>query len=157
MVSELKINKFNIRVHSSFYNFFKNDKKNLLKINNNKINKFVNKLNNAKFDGWFSSIEDKIGVEVALLNNKDLFEIETVNNFNSNWNYKIENNNEYINFGKKYKIYSLQYPLILIINIKFKINIDKFIKRISSTKFIPSSIIEIILKNANIIYFNEYK
>jgi len=157
MVSELKINKSNKRIHSAFSNFFNKDKKNLSIINNNKITEFANKLNHTKLDGWFSSIEDKSGIEVALLNNKNLYECIGANNFNSNWNFIYENNNNksYINIGKKYKICTNEEPAILIINEKFKNNIEKYKKRISSENFIPTTIVEIVLYNAIILYFDK--
>ena len=119
-VSKLKLNKFSKRIYSAFSNFFNTNKKNLLNIKKNKIIEFINKLKLLKFDGWFSSIEDKIGIEVALLNNNEIFEIEKINSFNSNWNfiYGENNNNSYLDFGKKYKICTIDYPAILIINLK---------------------------------------
>ena len=157
MVSELKINKSNKRIYSAFSNFFNKDKKNLLVVNKNKISEFANKLNRTKLDGWFSSIEDKIGIEIALLNNKNLYKCIQANNFNSNWNFIYENNNNksYINIGKKYKICTIDKPAILIINEKFKNNIEKYKERISSNNFIPTTIAEIVLFNSIILYFDE--
>jgi hypothetical protein len=157
MVSELKINKSNKKKYSAFSNFFNQDKKNLSVINKNKITDFANKLNHTKLDGWFSSIEDKSGIEVALLNNKNLYECIGANNFNSNWNFIYENNNNksYINIGKKYKICTIEKPAILIINEKFRNNIEKYKKSISSENFIPTTIVEIVLNNAIILYFDK--
>ena len=157
MVSNLQINKSKKRIDSAFFNFFNENKKNLLNVDKNKIIKFVNILNHTKLDGWFSSIEDKIGIEVALLNNKKMFECIGANNFNSNWNFEIanNNNNSYINIGTKYKICTIEQPVILIINEKFRDNIKKFIKRISSNKFKITTIVEIVLQNAIILYFDE--
>lgn len=151
MVSYIKINKSNKRIYSSFFNFFNDNKKNLLKINKNKVIRFT------KLDGWFSSIEDKIGIEVALLNNKELYECIKVNNFNSNWNfiYGETNNNSYINLGTKYKICTIKKPAILIINEKFRKNIEEFKKIISSKNYLLTSIFEIVLQNAIIIYFDK--
>jgi hypothetical protein len=156
MVSKLKINKLNKRIHSAFSNFFNIDKKNLLMVNKNKISEFVSKLNLTKLDGWFSSIEDKTGIEVALLNNKKLYKCIKANNFNSNWNFIYNNNNiSYLNIGKKYKICTNEKPAILIINEKFRNNIEKYKEIISSENFIPITIVEIVLHNAVILYFDK--
>ena len=50
--------------------------------------------------------------------------------------------------GKKYKICTIEKPTILIINEKFKNNIEKYKERISSENFIPITIVEIVLFNA---------
>ena len=158
MVSHLKINKSNKRIHSSFSNFFDKEKKNLsTSINKNKIIKFKNKLKNIKLDGWFSSIEDKIGIEIALLNNKELYECINANNFNPNWNfvYGENNNNSYIDLGTKYKICTIEKPAILIINEKFRQNIEKVKKRFLEKNFLLTTVIEVVLQNAIILYFDE--
>jgi hypothetical protein len=41
------------------------------------------------------------------------------------------------------------------IKVKFRDNIKKFIKRISSKKFKPTTIVEIVLHNSIILYFDE--
>ena len=146
-----------IRINSAFINFFNINKTNLSFINNNKVNKFKNKLISKNFDGWFSSIEDKIAIEVALLNNNEIYECKQINNFNSNWNFIYNENidDSYLNFGKKYYICTINKPCILLINQEFKNNIDIFKSKSLSKNLLPSSVFEVILKNAYIIYFDE--
>ena len=64
------------------------------------------------------------------------------------------NNNSYLKFGMKYKICTIENPAILILNEKFKKDIEKFKKRISKY-FLPTSVIEIVLYNAIITYFEK--
>jgi len=156
MISKLKIDKSNKRLISSFSNFFNTNKTDLISIDKKKIIEFKKKLISKKLNGWFSSIEDKTGIEVALINSKKIYECNRVNNFNSNWNfiYGENNNNSYLNFGMKYKICTIENPAILILNEKFKKEIEKFKKRISKD-FLPTSIIEIVLHNAIISYFEK--
>ena len=156
MISKLKIDKSNKRLISSFSNFFNTNKTDLISVDKNKIIEFKKKLISKKLNGWFSSIEDKTGIEIALINSKKIYEFERVNNFNSNWNfiYGENNNNSYLNFGMKYKICTIENPAILILNEKFKKDIEKFKKRISKD-FLPTSVIEIVLYNSIITYFEK--
>lgn len=65
MISKLKIDKSNKRLISSFSNFFNTNKTDLISIDKKKIIEFKKKLISKKLNGWFSSIEDKTGIEVA--------------------------------------------------------------------------------------------
>ncbi len=155
MVEQLVLDKFKVRIHSAFSNFFGESKSNLHKINIKNVMTFANKLKKTSLNGWFSSIEDKSGVEVALLNDNNLYRCISSNNFNHsvNTNWRFNNNNSIIT-GFRYKVSTLNNPLTLVINKKFKDIIEKYQKSVSSKNLIPFTIFEIILQNANISYFD---
>ena len=109
------------------------------------------------FDGWFSSIENRSAIEVALLNKLNIYEIiskETLlNNFNNLLNRNYRNNilkNE--NWDNLYKISSIDYPLIFNINHRYKEKIKEYIDYCSKYGFINSFVFQVILNNANINY-----
>jgi len=64
----------------------------------------VVKLNNEKFDGWFSSIENKGTIEVALINSKRIFKALDSELLVRNWRNGNINNNiiSTKNWGTKY-------------------------------------------------------
>jgi hypothetical protein len=155
MIKNITINKSKKSIESAFSIFFNVRKKNLINVDSSKIIKFKNTLKKIKFDGWFSSIEDGVGVEVALLNDRETYVCEKANIFNSNWNYVYgNNNNTYLNLGSKYKISTIEYPIILIINLIFQNDIENIKNMVVSGIYEPNTVFELILQNANIFYFD---
>ena len=156
------IDKFNNnktpKFHSSFSNLLYFSKKNLsyLKLNKrknnkNKFDKFTNILEKQKFDGWFSSINDYgYNLEVALFNGKSLYNIIQRDNININMNI---NNTNYTKTN--FSISTINYPIKLIINNKYKYNIDNILNKFKNKNYEPSTIFEIIISNAEIFYFDE--
>lgn len=157
MIKKLTLNKSKKSIESAFSNFFDVHKKNLININISKIIKFKNTLKKIKFDGWFSSIEDGISVEVALFNDREIYVCKKRNIFNSNWNYNYNENNNYnyLNLGSKYNISTIENPIMLIINQKFKNNIENFKNMVVSGVYKPNTVFELILQNAKISYFDD--
>jgi hypothetical protein len=155
MINDIR-EKFLTVLNSSFQNLVKYNKINLKKINNNKINKFIYELKDKKFDGWFSSINNSsYNVEVALFNNKDVYEQTGTSNLIFNWT-NFNNNNQYFNSGNSYQINTINNPIKLIINIKYKNNIKKLQNRLYKNNiFIPKSVFDVVINNADIIYFDE--
>ena len=144
------------KFNSSFSKLLDFPKKNLsyLKLNkrkNNKkkFNKFTNVLEKQKFDGWFSSINDYgYNLEVALFNGKSLYNIIQRNDINININNT--------NYNKtNFNISTKNYPIKLIINNKYKNNIDNILNKFKNKNYEPSTIFEIIISNAEIFYFND--
>lgn len=154
MIDNIK-NKNITFLNSSFNHFFETRKINLSMINKNKQIKFINILKTKKFNGWFSTINNNgTNIEIALFNDKSLYEFvgtgELIFDWN-NWNGKIK----YLDTGYTYKITTLNKPITLIINEKYKNNINKLIEKIFiNSKLKPKTIFDIIIHTANILYFN---
>ena len=154
MIKNIKYKYVNI-LNSSFSNLTGVNKINLNFINMNKKLNLIKGLKNKKFDGWFSSINnDGRNIEVSLFNDKSIFELISSSKLKLDWsNY---NGNEYFNQGKKYKINTLKNPIKLIINIKYKKMINDLFQRMYiNNKFLPKTVFNIIMHNAEIIYFDD--
>jgi hypothetical protein len=143
-------------LNSSFKYFFERNKINLSIINKNKQLKFINILKTKKFNGWFSSINNtSANIEIALFNDKNLYKIIGSNELILNWN-NWNGETKYFNIGNSYKITTLNYPVILIINEKYRDIITKICKKIFINKELkPRTIFNIIIHNAIILYFNK--
>ena len=92
-------------IFSSLNKIINHPNKNLAKQNNNILKVLVKDLKQENFDGWFSSIENISSVEVAFINNEDIYEIIQTKKIKKNWNnghYNGNNNNIIIlkNWGK---------------------------------------------------------
>lgn len=119
--------------------------------------KTEDKLHIENFDGWFSSIENKSHVEVALLNNKNIYELIGTKELKKNWNngsYNSDNNNIIIlkKWGKTYKISSIETPIILNINKKYEEMIKRYIDYEIKSGFMSEYTFQVILHNAIINY-----
>lgn len=90
------------KIFSSLNLFTNNKNKNLAKTKIENLLCYAEKIKNLNLDGWFTSIENKAAVEVAILNDFTLFEVIKKEVLCDNSNNK--NNNEIKNWGKKYKI-----------------------------------------------------
>ncbi len=137
-----------------------NNRNCLSKFTDNQVKYCVDKLLEQGFDGWFSSIDNKSQIEVALINNHDFFEAISFENLNRNWrngnnlNGKISHKN----WGNKYEISSLTLPLTFDVNIRYKPIIEEYINYGINSKFPFEYVLQVILNNATIKYHNgEYK
>jgi hypothetical protein len=150
MVEEFK----KARIFSSLSTLINHKNGNLAKKHNIELNFFSNKLKKENFDGWFSSIENKGTVEVALINDNNIFKIIESTPLMNNWNNGNINNNQVKikNWGKKYKVYSIENPVIININERYKNMIEKYIIFEIETKLINQFIFQMIIKNAIITY-----
>ena len=72
----------------------------------------------------------------------------------NNWNNGNMNNNQVKikNWGKKYKVYIIENPVIININKRYKNMIEDYINFEIKTKLINQFIFQMILKNAIITY-----
>jgi len=143
------------RVLSSLNSFINHKNGIMSKKYNNILKLFVNKLKEEKFDGWFTSIEDKSAVEVALINNNNIFEIEKTERLKKNWRNGNIDNNKYIQkkWGEKYPVCSISKPIYIKLNIKYKQQIKDYIKYCIKTKFPYEHVFHVILNNAIIEYY----
>ena len=155
MIDNIRNNNL-VFLDSSFKYFFERNKINLSFINKNKQLKFIDILKIRKFNGWFSSINDtSVNIEIALFNDKSLYEFIGSNELILNWN-NWNGNNKYFNIGNSYKISTLTYPIILIINEKYRDIINKLLKKIFiNGELKQRTIFDIIIHNAIILYFNK--
>lgn len=125
----------------------------LTKQNDNLLKILVKDLKKEKFDGWFSSIKNKSAVEVALINNKDIYEIIETKEIKKNWNNGHYTGNNIIlkNWGK-FKICTLENPVILNINKIYEEMFRTYKTYELKSKFIGEQTFQIILNNAHINY-----
>ena len=145
-------------IFSSLHKFITSPNENLAKKNDNNLKCFVEELRKENFDGWFSSIENKSSVEVALLNDINLFEVIKIEKLRRNWrngNY-LNNKISIKNWGFKYKIYTLDLPVIFNINERFKNFINDYIKYNENSNFPNEFILQVIFNNAIINYHKSY-
>jgi len=144
-------------IFSSLEKLINHHKKNLAKQNDNVLKILSKDLKKENFDGWFSSIENRSTVEIALINNKDIYEIIETKEIKKNWNnghYTGNNNNIIIlkNWGK-FKICTLETPVILNINKIYEEMFRRYKIYELKSKFIGEQTFQIILNNAHINYF----
>lgn len=145
-------------IFSSLHKFISSPNENLAKKNDNNLICFSKELKKGLFDGWFTSIENKATIEIALLNDLNLFEVIKIEDLQRNWrngNY-LNNNITIKNWGEKYKIYTMDYPVIFNINYKFKIFIDEYIKYHKNSNFPNEFVFQVILNNSIINYHKSY-
>jgi hypothetical protein len=141
-------------IFSSLNKFSNHPNLNLAKKNDNNLKSYVKELKKENFDGWFTSIENKSSIEVALINDNSIFEIIKTEEFTRNWR-NGNNLNNFIttkNWGKKYPICSIEYPLIFKINNKFKQLLEDYINCGLKSKFPYEHVFQVILQNAKIYY-----
>ena len=110
-------NIINGRIFSSLTNLTNNKSLNLSKMYNENLLCYENELKKENFDGWFSSIENKTTIEVALLNDKDVYKVLKIEKiirkvgYNSYYN-RIEN--QIINNNKVIQKDGNRYPICII-------------------------------------------
>ena len=72
-------------IFSSLHKFINSQNENLAKKNDKNLLCFSKELKKENFDGWFTSIENKATIEVALLNDLDIFELIKTEELKRNW------------------------------------------------------------------------
>lgn len=149
----------NIKIYSALNDLLEYPNKNLVNKHDFILEIIVQKLKEENFDGWFSSIDNKANVEIALLNDENIYEVIETKYLKHNWNngYYKGNNNEIVvikNWGK-IPISTKMLPVTLNINDKYKKLIKNYKEYEVSSKFISEYIFQIILDNAIINYINQ--
>jgi len=145
-------------IFSSLNIFSNHPNLNLAKKNDNNLKSYVKELKKENFDGWFTSIENKSSIEVALINDNSLFEVIKTEEFSRNFRNGNNLNNIITtkNWGKKYPICSIEYPLTFKINNKFQQLLEDYINYGLKSKFPYEHVFQVILENAKI-YYHESK
>ena len=144
-----------MRIFSSLNNYLGNNK-NLQKMNYEKIKDWLPFLQKEELYGWLSSIENKTAIEFAILNTTSILKIVECLPIEYNWiNTNITSNMEIIpkKWGAKYKISTYKKPITLILNSRFKQQIENYIKQISEEDP-DGTAFSLLLKNANITYID---
>ena len=141
---------------NSSLNELSNNREYLSKLNNNKKICFRDNLLKEDFDGWLSSIENRTSIEVALINNKDIYEIISKEELRMNWRNGNNANNIITtkNWGKLYKISTIEKPLIMNLNNRIKKKLDEYIRYGINSKFPNEYVFQVVLQNAIINYHN---
>ena len=148
------------RIYSALSTLTNHPNGNLAKKHKDQLIIFSKELKKEELNGWFSSIENKGTVEIALINDQNLYEVIKTEDFTNNWkNGNINDNKINIkNWGKKYDICSISKPIIMKLNSRYENMIQKYIEFEIESKLINNYVFQVILKNAIIKYHKyEYK
>ena len=115
---------------------------------------FLKKLAKQNLDGWLASIENRSHIEVAIVNDPNIFEAISFEHLRKNW----RNGNflggipECKNWGHLYPISSHSLPIVFHLNEKFKRLIEEYIQYGLESKYSFEYAFQVILENAHIQY-----
>jgi len=113
---------------------------------------FLEKLMEENLDGWLASIENRSHVEVAIMNDQNIFEVISFEPLRKNW----RNGNclggipECKNWGTVYPISSRSLPVVLYLNEKYRRIIAEYIQYGLDSKYPFEYVFQVILENAQI-------
>lgn len=144
----------NARIYSCLNTFTKHPNLNLAKKYDNNLMCYMEELKKEQYDGWFTSIENKTSVEVGLINDEKNYEVLKTERLKRNW----RNGNcakgkiIYKNWGEKYPICTIEQPVKLKINLRYKSMIEEYKKYEKKSKYLLDNVFQIILENARIYY-----
>ena len=150
------------RIWSSLNKMTDHELLNLAKRKDENLKCYVRELKNDKLCGWFSSIENKATVEVALINSDKIFKVSVSNKLKKNWrngNCANKNNTKIPkNWGYLYPICTIERPVVLKINIRYKKMIKEYKKYEKRSGYPFEYIFQVLLENAEIVYHkNEFE
>lgn len=143
----------NLRVYSLLDKLIGQNDTNLVKQYDDNLKCFIPYLQAEKFDGWFSTIENKTDVEVALINSTDNYEFIHSERLLRNWvNGSYVEERRFIpkRWGNRYERCK---TTTLTINKRFKPMIESYVKNIDE-KCPDEFTLDLILKNSKIKYIN---
>jgi hypothetical protein len=115
---------------------------------------FLEKLQKENLDGWIASIENRSNVEVAIINDPNIFEVISFETLRKNW----RNGNclggipECKNWGILYPISSRSLPIVFQLNEKYRQLIEEYIRFGLNSKYLFEYVFQVILENAQIRY-----
>lgn len=127
---------------------------NLAKMFDGNLAYYSIKLREERFDGWFSSIENKGSVEIALLDDPSVFSYQSSETLKRNWRNSNNLNNIITpkNWGKLYPICTLKQPAVMNIHERFRAPIESYMENNKNSDFPNDFIFQILLSNATISY-----
>jgi len=131
-----------------------NNRNYMSKLSEKKRKCFVKKLKKENFDGWFSSIENKSQIEIAIINDNVLYLVISFENLRRNWRNGNNLNNIITkkNWGNIYEISSINLPITFNINDRYENMIEEYIKYGLKSKYPYEYAFQIILHNTKINY-----
>lgn len=152
MIDECKKSK----IFSSLNLFTNHPNLNLAKKHNNQLFCYVKELMKENLDGWMTSIENKTTIEVSLINDSNIFEQIKTEKLKRNWrngNFNEDEKKMKI-WGKKYPICTIEKPVILFLNDRYKKMIEEYKKYEINSGYYKEYIFQVLLDNCNIYYHN---
>jgi len=111
-------------------------------------------------DGWFTSIEDRGGVELVLINDPELFTAGPVERYQNDSQFSYDYDDDLhggvipTNFGTNYPISTLTKPVALMINRDYEEWYRKYM--ITAMKQRYMLVVQVVLRNAQIM-FTDYE
>ena len=147
---------FNTKVYSSLSNYIDSNNTNLTKMDCERIKTWIPHLQHENLDGWFSSIENKYAIELAIKNDPSILKIVECNPIRHSWkNSKYMNNDptkELIPkcWGTVYPLTIKSSPLRMLLNSRYRTQIEGYIVKEDP----GSTALSLILENAKIDYFD---
>jgi hypothetical protein len=153
MINECK----KAKIFSSLNLFTNHPNLNLAKKHNNQLFCYVNELIKENLDGWISSIENKTSIEVSLINDSNIFTPIKTERLKRNWRngYLDEYEKKLKLWEKKYKICTIENPITLFLNDRYKIMIEEYKKYEIKTGYFNEYVFQVLLNNATIYYHKE--
>jgi hypothetical protein len=144
------------RIYSALSTLTNHPNANLSKKHKDQLIIYSKELKKEGFNGWFSSIENKGTVEVALINDESLFEVIKSEDFINNWKNGNINCNK-INlkdWGRKYEICTIESLVKMNLNSRYENMIHKYMEYEIESKLVNNYVFQVILKNSIIKYHN---
>jgi hypothetical protein len=132
----------------------RNTKRNLKKQDYNNIRMWLPYLQAEQFDGWFSSIENRTAIEFAIVNDPSILKFVECSPIVFNWNimYNSPNNVNYETYwGTSYPISTITLPAILILNKRYRAQINKYMSVVKKTTAYGTPF-SCLIENATIYY-----
>ena len=149
----------NDKIWSSLNKMTNNKLLNLAKMKDKYLQCYVEELKKDKLSGWFSSIENKTSVEIALINSDKIFEPIESDKLKKKWRHGNCANEYDIkipkNWGKLYPICTIERPVNLKINLRYKKMIEGYKKYEKYSGYPLEYVFQVILENAKIFYHKE--
>jgi hypothetical protein len=122
---------------------------------NSQLLYYSHELKNNNFDGWFNSNAiNKVFIEVGLINDKNIFEILKTEKIKKDWCNHNNANNIVTrkNWGLKYKISSIEIPVIFRLHKRYEEHIKKYLEKSINNKFYLKYVFQILLINSELNY-----
>ncbi len=118
---------------------------------------FLEKIRKEKLDWWFSSIENRSHIEVAIANDPSIFEAGPSEPLRRNWRNGncLGGNATSKNWGEAYPVSSRKLPLSFHLNARYKPLIEEYIRYGCESTYPLEYALQVILENAIINYLDQ--
>lgn len=145
-----------LRIISSLNDFLGKPNSNLAKMNYDNIKKWIPMLQEESLDGWFSSIENKMTIEFAVMNNDLNLKLIECLPIRYNWANASYNNDMSIvpkNWGTVYSIHTRILPIQMHLHERFRDQIEAYKQKIQDEDP-DGTAFSLLLDNATVTYFS---